>query len=124
MAQKFTGIWRKLHAGALASIDNPTEADRRLVDRFVENLEVAATAAEDAKAEPYVKGSTGQMTEHPGFKVAARCDAQALSLARQLKLTPFVRENYAADDDEAEESDDPIQKARDDLAARRAARAA
>ena len=32
----------------------------------------------EAAKEPFVAGSTGQLTEHPGFKVAARCDELAI----------------------------------------------
>ena len=38
----------------------------------------------DAAKEPFVEGSTGQLTEHPGFKVAARRDELALRLYRVL----------------------------------------
>ena len=121
---KFQGRWRVLHADVIKSLTEPTKSDLRLADRFVQNLHTADEAMAEAVEKPFVAGSTGQLTEHPGFKVAARCDTTALSIARQLKLTPFVR-NLATDDpDEAEETDDPILRARDDLAARRRARAA
>ena len=38
----------------------------------------------EAAKEPFVAGSTGQLTEHPGWKVAARCDELALRLYRVL----------------------------------------
>ena len=38
----------------------------------------------EAAKEPFVAGSTGQLTEHPGFKVAARCDELAVRLYRDL----------------------------------------
>ena len=44
-------------------------------------------ALEAAQAEPWVLGSTGQMKAHPGFVVAARCDAMATKLAIELRLS-------------------------------------
>ena len=41
---------------------------------------------EAARAEPWVEGSTGQLKAHPGFVVAARCDATATKLAVELRL--------------------------------------
>ena len=41
---------------------------------------------EAAQAEPWVQGSTGQLEAHPGFVVAARCDAMATKLAVELRL--------------------------------------
>lgn len=120
--ETFTGRWKALHDGIVDSLDDPTDTDLHLVDRLVTNLRVADEAMVEAEADPFVKGSTGQLTEHPGFKVAARCDGTAISLARQLRLTRFVRSDATSDSDETEE--DPILRARDELAARRAARAA
>lgn len=48
------------------------------------NLSVAEEAMGEARRNPWVKGSTGQLREHPGFAVAARCDEQALRLYREL----------------------------------------
>lgn len=120
----FTGRWKQLHADVIRSLDDPSKSDLRMVDRLVQNLRVADDAMAAAELKPFVKGSTGQMTEHPGFKVAARCDGQAISLARQLKLTPLVRNLATSEDTEEEEEYDPIAAARDDLAERRRARAA
>ncbi len=43
-------------------------------------------AMEAAQAEPWVQGSTGQLKAHPGFVVAARCDATVTKLALELRL--------------------------------------
>ena len=123
-APAFDGRWKKLHKDVVGALSDPTESDLRMVDRLVQNLRAADEAMALAEATPFVEGSTGQLTEHPGFKVAARCDGQAISLARQLRLTPFVRSNAASDQPTETESDDPILQARDELAARRAAQAA
>lgn len=124
-APKFVGRWKTLRADIVAQLDSPTRSDLQLVDRLVVNLRLAEEATALAEETPFVEGSTGQLTEHPGFKVAHRCDGQAVSFARQLRLTPFVRSNAtSSESDEAEEEADPILRARDELAARRAARAA
>ena len=52
--------------------------------RFRANLTAAEEAMKAAEAEPFVIGSTGQPVEHPGFKTAARCDALALRLYKEL----------------------------------------
>jgi hypothetical protein len=124
-APTFDGRWKKLHKDVVDALSEPSESDLRMVDRLVQNLRAADDAMALAEETPFVEGSTGQITEHPGFKVAARCDGQAISLARQLRLTPFVRSNATSDDQPTElETDDPILQARDELAARRVAAAA
>ena len=52
--------------------------------RLDDNLKAAEEAMREARRNPWVKGSTGQLREHPGFAVAARCDEQALRLYREL----------------------------------------
>lgn len=121
----YEGEWQDLQTEIIEAIEEPTQTDLRMADRLVQNLRTAALHMKLADAEPLVEGSTGQLTEHPSYKVAARCDNTAVSLARQLKLTRFVRERDASDEiEETEDEDDPILKARDDLAARRRTRAA
>ena len=44
-----------------------------------------------AHAEPWVTGSTGQLKEHPGWKVAAEADRDAACYAVDLLLTPVAR---------------------------------
>ena len=60
------------------------ERELGLWSRFSENLKTAEAAKAEAAKDPFVEGSTGQLTEHPGFKVAARCDELALRLYREL----------------------------------------
>lgn len=68
----------------LALVANVAERESALWSRFTENLARADAAMAEAAEEPFVAGSTGQLTEYPGFKVAARCDELALRLYRAL----------------------------------------
>jgi hypothetical protein len=67
------------------------DADAPVLERVILNRQAAERAHAEAAAEPWVTGSTGQLVAHPGFAVAARCDQVAVSLARQLMLTPEMR---------------------------------
>src|SRR5262245_53817762 len=69
-----------LLAGFLVICDLET----RLRTRLDANLEAAREALEAARAEPRVKGSTGQPKPHPGFAVAKACDEMALALYKEL----------------------------------------
>jgi P27 family predicted phage terminase small subunit len=59
-----------------------------LLERMVLNQVAAEEAMERALAEPEVRGSMGQLVQHPAWATAARCDRIALALAVQLGLTP------------------------------------
>jgi hypothetical protein len=69
-----------LLAGFLANC----ELEARLRARLEANIAAAEMAMEAARAEPWVKGSTGQPKPHPGFAVARGCDETALALHREL----------------------------------------
>ncbi len=45
--------------------------------RFVESVAAARQALAAARADPWVKGSRGQLVAHPGFEVAAKLDLVA-----------------------------------------------
>jgi hypothetical protein len=60
------------------------ELETRLRARLNANFAAAEMALEAARAEPWVKGSTGQPKPHPGFAVANACDATALALYREI----------------------------------------
>ena len=60
------------------------ERENALWARMAENLQVAQRALSEAVREPFTTGSTGQLVEHPGFRVAARADELALKLYRAL----------------------------------------
>src|SRR5262245_37036898 len=60
------------------------ELETRLRGRLNANLAAAEIAMKEARAQPWVKGSTGQPKPHPGFAVAEACDGMALGLYREL----------------------------------------
>jgi hypothetical protein len=68
----------------LAGFVAACELETRLRARLEANLAAAEMALEAARAEPWVKGSTGQPKPHPGFAVANACDATGLALYREL----------------------------------------
>lgn len=118
---RFNGKWRSEWERTAELLKeqpshNPTDLD--LLSRMIDNRIHAENALDVAAKEPFVEGSTGQLTEHPGFKIAARCDGVAISLARQLRITPFTRGQVVGED-----ADDPM-AALDELAERRRGRAA
>jgi Ser/Thr protein kinase RdoA (MazF antagonist) len=60
------------------------ELEARLHARLDANIAAAEMALQAARAEPWVKGSTGQPKPHPGFAVAKACDETALALYREI----------------------------------------
>lgn len=81
-----------------AALSNPTAGELRLLERMVLNLIAADNALSQALLEPFVEGSQGQLVEHPGYKIAARCDEKAMAFARQLRLTPLARSSGRTDE--------------------------
>jgi hypothetical protein len=69
-----------LLAGFLANC----ELETRLRARLEANIAAAEMALDATRAEPWVKGSTGQPKPHPGFAVARGCDETALALYREI----------------------------------------
>ena len=98
------------------------ERDAPLLDRLVVNHLTAKAALADACRNPWVEGaSKGKgLVAHPGFAVAARCDAIALSAARELRLT----QRYAAVKTADDEPEAGSWAALDELAPRRRSRTA
>ena len=74
----------ELRSVALGFVQHVCGREEALWARFHANLARAEAAMAEAIEEPFVKGSTGQLVEHPGFKVAARCDDLALRLYAKL----------------------------------------
>jgi hypothetical protein len=89
-----------------------------MLERMILNLVAAAEALAVASAEPVVRGSMGQPTEHPLFLVASRCDTQARNTAKELRL---LKPNGKRD----EKSSDPFDllDGQDEVAAARARKA-
>jgi hypothetical protein len=95
--------------------------DGPLLDRLVVNLYAARGALEEAALHPWVPTAAGGVMAHPGFNVAARCDAAALAVARELRLTPKQLAGEGTKDESAAQPADPFAEL-DELGARRAAR--
>ena len=84
--------------------------------RFGELVAAARVALEAASADPWVKGSRGQLVAHPGFAVAVRLDTVA------AKMAADVLARRQKPDDGATGYEDLHRNALDNLAARRRAR--
>ena len=54
--------------------------------RFVESVAAARQALEAARADPWVKGSRGQLVAHSGFRVAAKLDLVVVRLAAEIRM--------------------------------------
>jgi hypothetical protein len=52
--------------------------------RFGELVAAARVALEAASADPWVKGSRGQLVAHPGFAVGVRLDTVAVKMAAEI----------------------------------------
>lgn len=111
------GRWRKTRREILARFTEPTRLEVELVDRLILNLIEAEAALKIASASPYTAGSRDQVTEHPGFRIAARCEATALAIASKLG----VFNDTASDNDEEAK---PVDQFEDELARIRKRKAA
>jgi len=65
--------------------------DGEALRRYVSAVRTAQVMREAAEAHPWVKGSTGQLVAHPGFRVAAEADRDAARYGSDLLLTPAAR---------------------------------
>ncbi len=90
-----TGRWRVARAEVIAKLGEPSRLDVELVDQMIVSLVEAENALESATKEPFIEGSREQLTEHPGFRLAARCQATALSIAKQLGVSHVSTEEEA-----------------------------
>ena len=106
------GRWRATRKTVLDQIGEPTRLEVELVDRMILNLVEAETALKVAAKEPYITGSRDQVTEHPGFRIASRCEATALSIAVKLGVVQVDRKR-----DNAETEPTPVERVEDELAA-------
>lgn len=126
--------WRRLYTAAHVELEQRGDLTRLATEQLetlVRNMRAADECRQLAEATPIVTGSTGQPAANPAGVAALRYDAQALALARSLKLTPDTRGTAAPVDDGADDADDerpPEERDElaelDDLAARRKAKAA
>jgi hypothetical protein len=106
------GRWRKTRREILDRLTDPTRLEVELVDRLILNLIEAEAALKIASANPYTAGSRDQVTEHPGFRIAARCESTALAIASKLGVITLG--TTTADNDEEA---GPVEKVEDELAA-------
>lgn len=97
------GKWRTTRKAILAEIGEPTRLETELVDRMILNLIHAENAMRLASEQPLVIGSRDQEVEHPGFKIAARCDGAALSIAKQLGVVNAVEAEAEVQQSEVED---------------------
>lgn len=104
------GKWRSTRTSILADLGKPTRIECELVDRLILNLIHAENAMALAAAEPMVIGSRDQEVEHPGFKVAARCDSAALSIAQKLGV--INASSSEAEEEKPEGIEDELAKVR------------
>lgn len=103
--------WQAVRAEVISKLGEPALLDVELVDQMIVNLAEAETALKVAAQEPYTSGSKDQLTEHPGFRLAARCQATALAIATKLGVIGAVK--ASAED----EKDEKPQGVGDELAA-------
>lgn len=99
-------VWRVSRA-ELSRLALWNEVVRPQLDEYVYAKQDARRARAAAATDPYVEGSTGQMVEHPGFKLAAAADNRAMTLAKELLLTPAARRR-AGVKDESPDGADPM----------------
>jgi P27 family predicted phage terminase small subunit len=89
----------------LISQNTLVDSDASLLKAYVAKIMLAERSRDVAEKDgPFVKGSRGQLVAHPGLKIAREAEADAVSLARQLLLTPYSRK--AAGIQVAEASDE------------------
>ena len=106
--------WRATRSEILARLGEPTRLETELTDRLVLNLIEADRALTDARKDPIQTGSRGQLVEHPGFRIAARCESTALAIATKLGVLDIARPNS---EDTAEKETAPVDRVEDELAA-------
>lgn len=107
-----TGRWAKLRSDLLDHLGHD-RLTAELVDQMVLNLLHADHARTLAAEEPIIRGDRGQQSEHPGFRIAGRCESSARDTARILGL--FEKGGSDAETQKAE----PSASVRDELAALR-----
>ena len=108
-----TGRWRTTRTEILNRLGEPTRVETELVDRLIVNLIEGEAAMKEARTDPIQTGPRGQSLEHPGFKIAARCEASALSIATKLGVLDVAKAKQEVEDKKPA----PIDRVEDELAA-------
>jgi hypothetical protein len=120
-AQRIEGArWRRLYSACRLELEQRadwTTLAAEQLETLVRLMAAADGARELAEAKPTVEGSTGQLVAHPLGGRAIQYDAQALAIARSLKLTPDTRGTSAPrpGDEDVPREDAPAEE-RDELA--------
>lgn len=128
--------WRRLFVACRLELEQRgqwTKLAAEQLEVLVRSMSQAETAREACERAPVVQGSTGQPVPNGLWSTMRTLDAQALAIARALKLTPDTRGTSAgnvdpdelpagAGGDDAQDQDDLA--ALDQLAAKRKAKAA
>jgi hypothetical protein len=108
-----TGRWRKTRTEMLDRLGDPSRLETELVDRLILNLIEADAAMKEARTDPIQTGPRGQSVEHPGFRIAARCESTALAIANKLGVLEVARSKSEEEGKEAA----PVDRVEDELAA-------
>ena len=106
------GRWRTTRKELVAALEEPTRIRVEMIDRMILNLIEAESALEVARRDPIQLGPRGQNVEHPGFRIAARCESTALAIAAKLGV---VQVDKKPDTDTKEAK--PVERVEDELAA-------
>lgn len=70
------------------------DTDAPLLERYVRAAQRARDARKAAQRTPYVKGSAGQLTAHPGMRLAREAEKDQHEYAAALILTPEARKRH------------------------------
>lgn len=99
--------------------------DAPVLESMIRARRMAHEAAIEARAEPYVTGSSGQMVAHPAFALAVAHERLATLLADRLMLTASRRVTASVDAGKSDEPPrDEFDTLEDELAPRRGAKGA
>lgn len=108
--------WARLYRASRLELEQRgdwTPLAQKQLEAMVLNMAHAETLRETAAHSAVVRGSTGQASANPLWRVAIALENTALGQAKALKLTPDTRgtaapgtEGLGADDDEDEDGDD------------------
>lgn len=101
------GRWRKTRRELIESLDSPSRLDVELIDRLILNLIEAEAALKSAQKLPTHVGPSGNPVEHPGFRIAARCESTALAIANRLGVFD-VRKHESTETSPRDEVEDEL----------------
>ena len=112
-SREITGKWKVMRRDMLEEFGTE-RLTVELVEQMLRNLKAADDALKTAMTNPLSVNQRGQESEHPGFRIASRCQREAMATAKALGM-------FEGREDEAKPQDS-ITELRDELAARRTRR--